>query len=260
MTLLNREQSPAIPISNPELKRVLVMQLGDTSAMVMLSPALRTLRHALPDAELTLMTSSAASRLTPLLPWVDNVIVDHAIGLNGSSHRSINPRDDIAFVENLSRHNFSIVFIFTSVAQSAVRAAYACYLAGIPYRVGFASGMSGSVLSHWSLPPAGEVHQVDRNINLLKAFGISGADQRMELDIPLDIEHRTGDLLGSIGVKPTIPYIVLAPGSMSALNTYDPNHFAVVAHLLAAQTEQQILIVGSLEETKNIQPILQVAR
>ena len=259
MELLTPEQSPARPISKPELEHVLVMQLDDTSSMIMLSPALRTLRNALPDAELTLMTSSAGSQVAPLLPWVDNVMVDQAMGPDKAGNRSINPRDDVAFVERLRRHNFSIALIFTSVAQSPVRATYACYLAGIPYRVGFAKGMSGSVLSHFLLPPADDVHQVDRNLNLLKAIGISDADHRMELKIPLAIENRASELLGTIGVKPNIPYIVLAPGSLDTLSTYDPNHFAAVAHILAAQTEQQLLIVGSPAEAKTIQPVLQVA-
>ena len=259
MELLTPEQSPARPISKPELEHVLVMQLDDSSSMIMLSPALRTLRNALPEAELTLMTSSAGSQVAPLLPWVDNVMVDQSMTPERAGSRSVNPRDDVAFVERLRRHNFSIALIFTSVAQSPVRATYACYLAGIPYRIGFARGMSGSVLSHFLLPPADDVHQVDRNLNLLKAIGISDADHRMELKIPLAIENRASELLGTIGVKPNIPYIVLAPGSMDTLSTYDPNHFAAVAHILAAQTEQQLLIVGSPAEAKMIQPVLQVA-
>jgi ADP-heptose:LPS heptosyltransferase len=258
MKLFASEQSPADHISMSDLEHVLVMQSGDTSSIVMLSPALRALREALPHAELTLLTSVAGGQLAPLLPWVDTVMIDQTVSQNSSGNGSINPREDIALVERLRRHNFSMALIFTSTSQSPLRAAYACYLAGIPYRVGFAKGMSGSTFSHFLLPPPDDAHQVDRNLQLLRAIGIFGSDPRTELNIPENVENRAHELLGSAGLKLHIPYIVLAPGSIGATNQYAPNHFAAVAHILAAQTDQQLVIVGSSDEAKTMQPVLQI--
>jgi ADP-heptose:LPS heptosyltransferase len=224
----------------------------------MLSPVLRTLREALPHAELTLMTSAAGGQMAPLLPWVDNVLIDQAVGQASAGTRPINLREEIAFVERLRRHDFSIALIFTSLSQSPLRTAYACNLAGIPYRVGFAQGLSQSVLSHFLLPPADDVHQVDRNLNLLRAIGISGENQTVELNIPPAIENRAEELLRAAGVKADIPYIVFAPGSSGVPGSYAPSHFASVAHILAAQTEQQLVVVGSQADAKGMQPVLQV--
>ena len=246
-----------IPAS--ELEHVLLMQLDGVSGVVMLSPALRALREALPHTELTLMTSAAGGQLAPLLPWVDNVMVDQTIRQDDFGIRSINPRDDIAFVERLRRHNFSIALIFNSISQSPLRAGYACYLAGIPYRVGFANGTSGSILSHGLLPPSDELHQVDRNLKLLQAIGISIPDSRTELSIPESVGNRANELLSSAGLELNIPYIVLAPGAIGTLSQYAPDHFAAVARILSAQTEQQLVVVGNSVEAKTIQPVLQVA-
>lgn len=258
LKLFSSEQSHLDPIAEADLGHVLVMQLDDTSAIVMLSPALRALRQALPHAELTLLTSERGTQMAPLLPWVDHVMVDPMIGEDGAGSRLINPRDEIAFIERLRHHNFSTALIFTSVSQSPLRAAFACYLAGIPYRVGFAKGVSGSVLSHALLPPADDIHQVDRNLSLLRAIGISEADQRMELDIPENVGNRANELLGIAGLKLNVPYIILAPGSIGALGQYAPDHFAAVARILAAQTEQQLVIVGTSAEAKTIEPVLRV--
>jgi hypothetical protein len=65
MKRFGSESSPANHISTSDPERVLVMQLGGTRAVVMLSPALRALREALPAAELTLMTSETGGRLAP---------------------------------------------------------------------------------------------------------------------------------------------------------------------------------------------------
>jgi ADP-heptose:LPS heptosyltransferase len=158
----------------------------------------------------------------------------------------------------LRRHDFSIALIFTGVAQSSLRAAYACNLAGIPYRVGFAQGLSQTVLSHFVIPSMDDMHQVDRNLDLLRAIGISGENQTVELNIPPSIENRAEDLLKAAGVKTDTPYIVFAPGSSGVLGPYDPGHYATVAHILAAQAEQQLVIVGSSTDAKGIQPVLQV--
>ena len=260
MKLFASESSPANHISTSGLERVLVMQLGGTRAVVMLSPALRALREALPDAELTLMTSETGGQLAPLLPWVDHVMVDQAVSQDSAGRRSINIREDIALIERLRSHNFSVALIFTSVSQSPVRAAYACFMAGIPYRVGFAKGLAETMFSHALPAPSDNIHQVDRNLQLLQAIGISGSNPGAGLAIPENVENRANELLDIAGLRLNVPYIVLAPGAIGALDQYAPNHFAVVAHILAAQTEQQLVIVGNSAEAKTIQPVLQVVQ
>lgn len=259
MKLFNSEQSPAEQISKSELEHVLVMHLGDIRDIVMLSPALRALRQALPGIPLTLLTSAAGSQMAPLLPWVDHVMVDPTVGQDGTGNRSINPREELALIECLRLHNFSIALIFSGVSQSPVRAGLACYLAGIPYRVAFAKGMSGSVLSHPLPPPADDLHQVDRNLSLLRALDIVEADHRMELDIPENIENRANELLGMVGLRLNTPYTILAPGSMGVFGSYAPDHFAAVARILAAQAEQPLLVVGTSAEAAIIEPVLRVA-
>ena len=225
----------------------------------MLSPALRALRQALPGAEISLMTSRAGSQVAPLLPWLDDVLIDSAIEQEGAGDRLFNPGGDVDFIEQLRSHNFSLALIFTSFSQSPLPAAHACYMAGIPYRVGFARNTKGSILFHALVPPADDIHQVDRNLCLLEALGISEMNREMELAIPENIEREANELLTSAGLKQNTPYVVLAPGSVRVVSQYDPGRFAVMAHLLASQPELQLVIVGGPEEAKKLQPIQQLA-
>jgi ADP-heptose:LPS heptosyltransferase len=254
--LLNTEKPFAQPLLQAALQHVLVVQSETPGDLVMLSPALRTLRRSLPDAKITLMTSAAGFELTPLLPWIDDVLADQEIWRDNHGTRLFNPGQDVAFIEKLRGQNFSLALIFTSFSKSALPAAHACYLAGIPYRVGFASQMSGTLLSQVLLPPASDMHQVDRNLSLITAIGLSGDDKRTELNIPAETETSANQLLSAVGLKPNLPYIVVAPGSGGAVNSYSPQHFADVAHILAAQIDQQLVIVGNRAEAKTIQPVL----
>lgn len=242
-----------------ELDQVLVMQPETIDEVVMLSPALRALKESLPRAEITLITSTAGSQVAPLVPWVDQVMVypDAWQGIDESN--LLNLRKDMAFLERMRSQGFSLAMIFTGLSQSPFPAAYACYLAGIPYRAGLTNDSSGSALSHFLPPPAEDCHQVDRNLKLLEVLDIYDSSNQVELSIPEDAERRANELLTEHGVTPDIPYIVLAPGASIPSEQYDPHHFAAVAHLLAAQSELQLVIVGRSEEAESIQPVLQVA-
>jgi ADP-heptose:LPS heptosyltransferase len=230
--------------------------IGD---VILLSPALRRLKESLPHAEITLLTSSRGSQAAPLLPWVDEVMIYPPLWRDITEASLLNLRKDMDFIKQLREQRFSMALIFTGLAESPWPSAYACYLAGIPHRVGFAEDMNGSALSHFLVPPGDDFHRVDRNLNLLEVIGIYESNSQMELKISEEIERRTNELLSQNGVKHGSRYIVLAPEASLPAERYDPHHFASAARTLSAQTELQMFLVGSSEDTATIQPVLQVA-
>lgn len=242
-----------------DLEQVVVMQPETVGEVVMLGPAVRALKESLPRAEITLITSAEGSQVAPLLPWIDDVIVYPESWRRITEASLLSLRKDMAFIERLRSRRFSLAVIFTNLAQSPFPPAYACYLAGIPYRVGLTSDSSGSALSHFLPPPADDLHQVDRNLKLLEALDIYESNNQVELSVPEEIETKANALITENGVAQGTPYIVLAPGASTRSEQYAPDHFAAVAHLLAAQSELQVVIVGSAEEEETIQPVLEIA-
>ena len=246
-------------ILNGDSLRVLAMRLETIGDVVMLGPALRTLREQLPGAEITLMTSSAGREAASLLPWVDRVLVHDTPWQDGSSVNVLSSQEEVDLIYQLRESQFSMAVIFTSLSQSPSVAAYLCYMAGIPYRVGFSKELGEGMLSHrLSLPPD-ETHQADRNLSLLEAIGIYSQNNRPELYIPDDVQEHANDLLHTIHVNPNAPYIVLAPGASCLARRYDPMRFAEAARILAAQTELQLVIVGNSHEMESLEPVLRVA-
>lgn len=246
-------------ILNGEALRVLALRLDTIGDVVMLGPALRTLKEQLPGAEITLMTSSEGRGAAPLLPWVDHVLVYDRPWQDDSSLNVLNSQEEVDLVYQLRESQFSIAVIFTSLSQSPSAAAYVCYMAGIPYRVGFSKAPGNGMLSHNLLSPADETHQVDRNLSLLEAIGIYGQNNRPELYIPDDVQERAHELLHTVHVNPHAPYIVLAPGASCSARRYDPFRFAEAIRILAAQTELQLVIVGNSHELETLEPVLKVA-
>lgn len=242
-----------------DLQHLLVMRPETIGDVLMLGPALRTLKESLPHAEITLLTSPRGSEAAPFLPWVDDVMVYPAFWKDITETSLLNLRKDMSFIEKLRAQRFSMAMIFTGLAGSLWPSAYACYLAGIPYRIGFANDINESALSHVLLPPSEDFHQVDRNLNLLEVIGIYQGNNQMELSISEENEKRAKELLRENGIELETPYIVLAPEASLPEDRYNPRYFAAAARILSAQTDLQILIVGSSDKIEGVQPVLEVA-
>ncbi len=231
-----------------QIRRVLVVRLDNIGDLVMLSPALRALRHALPAAHLTLMVSPAGNTVAPLLPWIDDVLVWRAVWQDASWTMPLEPIRETELIQELRAREFDAAFIFTSFSQSPYPPAYSCYLAGIPLRIGQSKEFGGSVLSHWVKPRPDETHQVDRNLHLLESVGLELAGSELELHVPLSAQTRADQLLSEIGLGAGMPFIVLAPGASAEARRYDVERFAQVTPRLVEQTRLPIVVVGSARE------------
>lgn len=226
-------------------ERVLVARLDNLGDIAMLTPALRALRVALPDAEVTLLASPTGARMAPLLPWVNGVATEEVLWQSLAPAGPPDPGREQALVSRLAAGRFDLALIFTSFSQSPLPAGYACVLAGIPVRVGQSKEFGGGVLSHELASPPDECHQVDRNLALLEGIGMPLDGRHLELVVPADVSAAAGDLLAGVGVGPGQPFVALAPGASAPARRYDPTRLATVAGRLVEEVGLSVVVVGS---------------
>ena len=245
---------PATGSSWHGAERVLAVRLDNIGDVLMLGPALRALRAALPAAELSVLVSPAGGQAAPLLPWVDDVIVHRAVWQDAAGTMPLDRDRELDLVEELRRRRFDAAFIFTSFSQSPWPPAYACYLAGIPFRVGQSKEFGGSLLSEWvqAAPDAG--HQVDRNLHLLDAVGVAGASRQLEAVLPDAAVRRAEVVLEQAGVDPRRPFVVAAPGASCGARRYPPDRFAAAVVQLRSRG-LPVVAVGSARESVVIEPV-----
>jgi ADP-heptose:LPS heptosyltransferase len=242
------------------IRRVVVVRLDNIGDVIMTGPALRSLKKALPGIQIALMASPAGSQVAPLLPWVDEVVVDKAVWQDASWTMPFDPGREIERIETLKARQFDAAIIFTSFSQSPYPPAYACYLAGIPVRIGQSKEFGGSVLSHWKRSAPDEVHQVDRNLSLLEDAGLPLGGRHLELHVPAKIQACADELLSSVGVDPEAPFAVMAPGASCAARRYDLQRFSEVSRILSAETGLPLILVGSDRERELVRPFLDERR
>src|SRR5919201_931418 len=243
-----------------DVRRILAVRLDNIGDIVMLGPALRTLREALPHAHVTLMASPAGSQVAPLLPWVDDVLTERVVWQDASGGMPLDPGREISLVETIRARDFDAAVIFTSFSQSPYPPAYACYLAGVPIRLGQSKEFGGSLLTQWVKPLPDSAHQADRNLFLLESAGFPVAGRHLELRVPAAVQEGADDLLRGVGIGPGEPFVALAPGASCAARRYEPLRYAEVARALVARSGLPVVVLGSERERALVEPILAAGR
>lgn len=245
-----------VPPGWEDVRRVVAVRLDNVGDVIMLGPALRALRRTLPDAHVTLLGSNGGSRVAPLLPWVDGVMVERVVWQDAGGRLPLDPRREMALVERIAERRFDAALIFTSFSQSPWPPAYACYLAGVPVRAAQAADFGGSVLTHVVPALPREAHQVDRNLHLLRGLGFEDAGHHLEVDVPAPARASADHLLGEVGLAPDRPFVAMAAGASCAARRYPPGRFAEVGRLLA-DAGFPVVVVGSANEEELARPILE---
>jgi ADP-heptose:LPS heptosyltransferase len=229
------------------VRRVLAIRLDNLGDVLMTGPALRALAGVHPDAHLTLLASPGGAAAAALLPEVDEVMVHRALWQDASGAMPLDPSAELALVERLAAGRFDAAVVFTSFAQSPHPPAYACYLAGIPVRVGQSKEFAGGVLSCAVAPPPDDLHQAERNIGLLEGAGLPARERDLQIVVPPDAAERAADVLMEVGVWGQ-PYVVLAPGASAPSRRYEPARFAAAARSLVHEDGLRVVVVGSERE------------
>jgi ADP-heptose:LPS heptosyltransferase len=246
-------------------KNILAVRLDNIGDVVMLGPALRTVKETSPQAHLTLLASPAGSNAVPLLPWIDDVItwrpVWQDVGtLSGGQVRRMpfDPERERELISMLAERKFDAALIFTSFSQTPHVPGYVCYLAGIALRAGESKEFGGSTLTTELRGAPDELHQVERNLRLVEHLGFVARDRRLKLVIPEQARQAVPSLLERVGFDPAAPFLLVHPGASAQARRYPVERFGIVARLLSRRG-WPILVTGLEREATLLAELMQQA-
>ena len=234
-----------------DAERILAVRLDNMGDVVMTGPALRALKETSPDAHLTLLASPAGAKAAPLLPWVDEVIPWRTLWQD-LGRLTFDPEREMGLVNLLRGGHFDAAVIFTSFKQTPHPAAYACYLAGIPLRIGESKEWGGGVLSDEVAPLPDTAHQVDRNLHLVESVGFWTSQRQLELHLPARASQDAAALLADLSFG---PYLLLNPWTSCPSRNYDLGRFAEAVTALCAKTGLPVAVTGVEKDRARTQPL-----
>src|ERR687886_1499853 len=201
------------------VRRVLAVRLDNLGDVLVTTPAIHAIKQSLPmlargvpGANLTLLASPVGVQAGRLNPDIDEVIVYEAPWMD-PWHRLPQDADrEQRMIATLKEREFDGAIIFTSFRQSALPAAYLCYLAGIPLRVAASFDGPGSLLTTRHKHPERMMHEVERGLDLVSSLGMTTEERDLVLSVPDAAREEAIDALAARGIDQSRPLIVLHPG------------------------------------------------
>ncbi|MBA2288743.1 MAG: glycosyltransferase family 9 protein [Ktedonobacteraceae bacterium] len=229
-------------------RNVLVVRLDNLGDVLVTTPAIHAIKASLPDAKLTLLASGIGAQVGQLNPDLDDVIVYQAPWMDPWRTLPQDSQREQRMIATLRARAFDGAIIFTSFRQSALPAAYLCYLADIPLRVAASIDGPGSLLTTRHKHPERMMHEVERGLDLVGAIGLTTDELDLVLKVPNEARVKIIDLLLSARIEGHHPLIVVHPGCSMPARTYPWEMFAEVIDLLVEQLDAVVALTGAHDE------------
>ncbi|MFH1228337.1 MAG: glycosyltransferase family 9 protein [Planctomycetota bacterium] len=217
-------------------KKILVVKINMLGDMVTFLPALNSIKKGMPDAEITLLTTSVGAELVRLTGLVDNIWV-----ASPSEMRSI-----LGFIKwwrQIADKKFDIAI---SSYDSPSLTGLSLYLSSIPVRIGYNCAKLAKAynkLVHFSR----RMHMVDLNLSSIKELGLPALKDRLSINISEADKEIIDKMLIEAGINKGELIIGMHPGSHTAPR-WMADRFSGLAHELITNYSARIICVGSYEE------------
>ncbi len=223
-------------INSNHIQRILIRSANWVGDAVMTIPVLTAIRRQFPKAQITLLAKSWVAPLFEGYAALDEILIYDA----GGRHAGLSG------LLQLSRELRCRRFDLALLLQNAFEAAWITLLAGIPYRLGYATDGRALLLTHPVKRPANyeELHQIDYYRGLLQSFGWpSGRDMQLAVSLPERV--RAFERLRQRGYQSTHRRIGLNPGAaFGSAKRWPLDYFAALGQRLARDEATCFIIFG----------------
>lgn len=234
------------------VRSILVVKLDEAGDFVMVTPFLRALRAAAPQARILLAVREAVADLALTCRWVDGVVAPRPKEGGGIDFRGITPGGLKLFADGyragfdlalVPRYDFDRHGATTLAANSRAKLVAGFSERVTPWKADGNQGFDrayGLALS----PPPGR-HEVEQNAALLEALG--ARPDLGPLELTLTAEDR-GEVLRLLGAPDGRPLIAVAPGAASPRRDYPAERLAAVVSAVVAGLDARVAVLGTLAE------------
>jgi lipopolysaccharide heptosyltransferase II len=242
---LKSEQGKPLPLSDPRLKRVVVIKPCCMGDVMMATPAIAALRKALPDAYIALVVAQWAHPAVAHNPRLNKLIKSPVDSERGA------PADYMRLARYLRRQRFGAALVLDrSPLLNMVP-----HLAGIPVRAGLDSDNRGLALTHAvPCPPDQRRHEVEWYLDVVRALGLPAPREEAYLKFyPTEEDRSQAGKVISEAVweeESEAGYVALHvgggvnPGMRLLSKRWEPERWARIADWLAETYEPTIFLLG----------------
>lgn len=241
-----RKRPEQVPLR--DLRRILVVRLDEIGDVVMTSPFLRELRRNAPRAWITMLVKPEMVNLVERCPYVNEVLAFDPRARGLYAPLELHRRALVLAWKRLWRRRFDLALLPRSGADY-YHAAFLAYFSGATRRVGF--GRRG-----WDAAPPmevdydalltevldcpGEMHEVERNLHLLRALGGSVESTALECWLSPEDEATASDWLSDSRRR----FVAFGPGGAQERKRWPTDRFIALGRWLTREYDVRLAVIG----------------
>ncbi len=225
------------------VKKILVIKLCCLGDILFLTPTLRSLRKAYPDAQITMLVSSWVKELIDCIPFVDDYILYDAPFRTSLVKKIV---ETLSTIVVLRRRHFDLVV----VGHRRNFFGFLAFLSGAKTRIGFHKTVLLTKTVHFDE----NRHEVDRYLSMADALGISAAGNETELRPRTEDLQVVHDLLDTHQTaNGDIVVGIFAgggnnPGTWMPIKRWYPECYGQLINVLLQEFHYRVVLLGSESE------------
>jgi heptosyltransferase-2 len=233
---VNPQPRPTAPY---QYKRILIVRTDRIGDVILSTPVIKALRDAYPGAYLAMVVRPYTKVIIEGNPYLDDVILYDKDGREKSWFSALR------FSRNLAKSKFDLAVVLNPSNRSNLIP----FLAGIPKRVGYDRKLG------WLLTDRvkdtkfeGKKHEIEYNLDLVRALGIQPRDTATFMPILQDSEKWVEAVLNRENIQPSDRLVVINPGASDNSKMWPPKRYAQVADKLSEKKMKVIILGGAGDE------------
>ena len=235
----------------PSLKchNVLIVRTDRIGDVVLTTPVFKALRKAYPASRISVLVTPVTADLVRGNPYINEVMVDDRAGINKG------PLGALLLAREIRRRHFDTAFIF----HTKRRYNLACFLAGVPCRIGFKNDKFGMLLTRPVQDSRflGQKHEAEYCLDVLKAVGIEDAGLDVLVCAQKEAEQWAAFWFEANGIR-CGDLIAIHPGASDRTKLWPAAHFARLIDVLTNRYAFKIVLIGGRETRGTAKEILRL--
>ncbi len=239
----------ATPPEPQGVRKILVVRLDHIGDVLYSLPVLPALKALYPQARLSFLVGPWARDLLLHNPHLDEVLVWDCPWMRRGVSKGM--KGTLRFMRELRRHDFDLALEL----RGDLRHILLLWLARVSFRTGYAVTGGGFLLNQELAHPVG-IHQVERNLEVLRALGAQASFQEPKLYLSQAERTEAAAFLKELGVREGELLVGVHPGAGYPTKRWGADRFALLIRGLTGELSARVLLFGSSGEKALAEEIL----
>lgn len=220
-------------------RKVVILRTSRIGDFILATPALRSLRTALPEAHFTLVGLPFLKDLVARSPHLDRFV--EFPGFPGMAEQFFDPRVAVKFFAAMQAEYFDLA---VQLNGSGVYSNPFALMLGARWTTGWVRPDEGAGRLDAALPMPETGHEVDRVLTLPQFLGAPFEGRQTEFPLWDEDRVEAPRLLAEVEA----PLIGVHPGAREMTKRWSPERFALAALALQRRTGGTVVLVGGQDE------------